>query len=136
MRAERAAVSARQASEATRSKIGAIDVLADLNRAIGRIDDLRNKIDAGSWHVASERATEVRITLSTALAAQVAMSVSTRESLNAAVSQFKSLAIASDKASHKQPEPFELAKFRRIVADQKEVVMLAMVEVRNLVGAN
>lgn len=136
VKAERAAISARQASEATRSRIGAIDVLADLNRVVGRIDDLKHRIDANSWQVASERATEVRITLSTALATKTTMSRNTRDSLSAAVSQFKSLAVASDKAYHKQPEQSEMVRLRRIIADQKEVVIIAMLEVRNLVGAN
>lgn len=130
-RANTAATLANKASQATRAKLQTLDLLGERNRLSGRIDDLNHRLDAKAWTVIGERATDLRVSIAAVLANKDAVfSNDLSEKLTEAVSQFRTLASASDRISLNSALNPNIPRYKSIVADQKETVVLALQEAK------
>lgn len=133
--AARAAGAARIASDQTRQKLQSIDLLSELNRLIGRVDDLMIRLETSSWVVVAERATDLRISVAAIIAPQdVLFTDEIVQRMAESISQFKNIAAGADRAMRPDSKNPDVARYRKIASDQKETLVLAMQEVKIHMG--
>lgn len=130
-----AARSAEISAKITREKLNSIDLLAELNRLNGRIDDLMLRLDGGAWELVSERATDLRVSIA-AIAANLGGGISedVRQRLLVSVTQFKNIAAGAGRANADGKPAPSVSRYQSIVADQKETIVLAMQAVKSHMG--
>jgi len=129
--AQSAANLAKEASQTTRTKLQGLDLLSEINRLSGRIDDLNLRLDAKEWAVIGERATDLRVSIAAVIAnGEASFSEDLQERLVEAVSQFRNIASAASRVSSESTSGPSIARYKRIVADQKETIVLALQEAR------
>jgi hypothetical protein len=135
LQAATAAKSARLASEATRGKLQSIDLLSELNRLNGRIDDLLYRLETNAWPVVSERATDLRVSIAAVIANNDGFfSREIIERMTLSVSQFRNIASGADRGNHPEQKTPDAIRYRKIVTDQKETLVLALEEVKKHLG--
>ncbi|AXI48047.1 hypothetical protein C1J03_19800 [Sulfitobacter sp. SK012] len=130
-RAKNAATLAKEASQNTKTKLQGLDLLSEISRLNGRIDDMNYRLEAKDWPIISERATDLRVSIAAIIANDEAVfSKPLQERLGESVSQFRIIAGAADRFVQKADANPDIVRYKRIVADQKETIVLALQEAR------
>ena len=130
-RAQTAATLAKEAAQTTKTKLQRLDVLSEIARLNGRIDDLIFRLDSTEWPVVYERANELRYAIFAINAGDPSVfSEGLQVQLVEAVSQFRNLANAADRVRQNPGSSPDIARYKRIVGDQKEKLVLAQQEAR------
>ena len=123
------------ASEQTRQKLQSVDQLTELNRLLGRVDDLLFRLEHQAWVIVNERATDLRVSIAGMMThGAFEFSEENAKRLGEAVIQFKNIASGSDRVTHAGGKPPDVARYRRIASDQKETLVLAAQELKVFVG--
>jgi hypothetical protein len=136
MRASSAALAAKTASETTRSKLQEIDLLSELNRLNGGIDDLLRKLEIGSWGGVTERSNDLRVSIAAINRSHGQyFDKDICQQLIAAATQFKTISTSADRVNILGGDGPDIARYRKIVVDQKETVTLAIQDVKVKMGA-
>lgn len=131
----RASKMAQQASEGTRARLGSIDLLNEVQRLIGRVDELSHHLSQSTWPMVFERATDLR--LSTSVVVLTGAKVFTDDisnKLSEAVVQFSEIADLTDKHVQNGNKAPDIARCRRIASNQKETLFLALQELKQKLG--
>lgn len=129
--ARRAAMDAKAASESARQRMRSIDALDELARLNGRIDDLMFRLEYRAWVVVNERATDLRVSIAAIMSSgKVSFPTELGQRLAEAANQFRIIAAAADRANGGDGDGPDVARYRRIVADQKETLVLAIEEMK------
>lgn len=134
-RAKRSADLAKEAAQSTKSRLQSIDLLVELNRLHGRVDDLNLRIDGAAWPIVNERATDLRVSIAAIVSQNdLPFSKEVIEKLSIAVNQFKNMAATADKAIASPNSATDSLRLRRVVSDQKETIVLALQEIKTSMG--
>lgn len=125
----------RQASEQTKKLLQSVDLLSETNRLLGRVDDLLFRLEHQAWIVVVERATDLRISTAAIISqSDDTFSLDTKQRLGEAVNQFKNIASGADRVAQGSARVPDAARYRRIVSDQKETLVLAAQELKTRLG--
>jgi hypothetical protein len=132
-----AAEAASHAASETRKQVKSINLLADLGSALSLLDDLRRRLDAGSWEMVSERSQQVRLLLSPlSRIVEEVCGQKYGETIGEVVVQMKILGETSEKIrSQKIREP-QKSKLHSMLGDQSEHVVLVIADVKERMGRN
>ena len=134
-RAEQAAEDASSSAKKMRETLQSIDVMTELSRLDGRIDDLVLRLDTGSWEIVSERASDLRVSLASIIAlSDLPFDEELVDKLLIAVTQFKNISNGAKRADGTEKNSPDASRFHRIVIDHKESIALAIVALKTQMG--
>lgn len=132
VKAKNAAEAAKNAADNARSKILNVDLLFDVTRVVGLMDELHGLIGQRAWILVVDRANRICDSIhSVNLQAEGALTKDLRGKLTLASSQVRILATAADKAAVSEGADPDLRKYRKILVSQKAPVLEAMEYLRN-----
>jgi hypothetical protein len=133
--AKSAADSAKKASVATREQVARINTLSDLGSAGSLLDDVGRRIHTESWDIVIERASAIRLLIAPIVSnSEIHFSEDLEGRLLELVAQMKSLHQMATKLKLKKLKAANLASITEILEDQKETLILALAEIKILLG--
>lgn len=133
--AKTAATAARQASNETRAQVSRLDVLSELTEAKRLMDDVANRLHGRSWEIIAERCTAIRLIIAPITSTQeIEFSSDVSEKLVEVIAQMKILSATANKVRYQTIIEPSIPKLSGLVDEQKEVLTLAISEVKKMIG--
>lgn len=113
-----------------------MDLLSELNRLNGRVDDLLNRLDTAAWQIVAERATDLRVSIAAIIIPENALIPDdVRDNLAVAVTQFKNISDGANRATTPHKTAPDINRYKKIAVDQKETIVLAIEHVKRRLGS-
>jgi hypothetical protein len=126
-----AASAAKEAAEAARVRMLNVDLLFETTKIAGMLDELHGTIGQQTWFLVVDRANRACDEInSVIMQTQHVLDEETRANLAQAGSQLRTLAATADRAAFEKSYEPDVRRFRRVVSQQKEIVVVAIENLR------
>ncbi|WP_159087022.1 hypothetical protein [Loktanella sp. Alg231-35] len=136
-RAKGSADNAQIAATEARNQISSVSVLSELNASLVQIDDLSRQIGSSSWELVEERATSLRNRVVPIVRQKSELfTIDTRKDLVQLVSHMREIGEEADLVRFTNRKAPSQAKLLKIVRDQKEVLIVAISEMKERLSKN
>lgn len=131
-RATTAAAAAKEAAEAARARIFNVDLLFEATKLSGIVDELHANIGHRAWSLVVDRANKVADTISSiTIQTENILTDDARANLAKAGTHFRLIASTADKAVFDSSTDADPKKFRKILGEQKQAIVVAIEQLRS-----
>jgi hypothetical protein len=137
MRAKSAAESASEAAKLTKEQLGRMSILTSLNEGLRIASDLNERLASKNWEIIAERATGLRLIISPLLTSNPDFfSEELNDNLVQLIGQVKDIAGVADRVRFNSSKEPDTTRLRRIVSDQREVLLIAIEQAKQRLAAD